>query len=276
MRRATFALGLLGLLGIAPCARAGGDCSRLAPWNRVGVSLGHYVEPVPLVLTGLSPVPLLIFAPTGLDHDLRLVAQEDLGGKYKLEPVSIWTPYVLAGSFAIGWGVSAVVGACEIQRPLSAMLQAMGGGLIVTGLLKWSVGRTWPNGGQDPHAPDRLSHPEYAQQFQPFGPHFGAWPSGHTLAMMAAASAFRASEYELGWVRFAGYPFAAAVAVGLWLGDRHWASDILSGAMLGEAIGSSVGKSFARAEDTPVGLEHGAPYLAPVAGGALVGWAAEW
>jgi len=256
-------------------ARAEAACARLMPWNRVGSSLGHYVEPTPLVLTALSPIPVLVLSPTGLDHELRLVAQEDLGGKYRLEPVSYWAPYVLAGSAAIGLGLAALLDACEVERPLSAILQAMAGGLVVTGVLKWSVGREWPNGGDDPDAPDRLSHPEHATEFRPFGPRFGAWPSGHTLSMFAAAAAFRAAGRELGVVRFVGYPLALGVGVGLWLSDRHWASDILSGAMLGEAIGGSVGQSFARSEDRP-GEVSGAPWVVPVAGGALVGWSGEW
>jgi len=276
MKRTIATLGALSALAVAPHVAAAGPCERLAPWNRVGASLEHYIEPVPLILTGLSPVPVVVMSPTGLDHDLRLVAQEDLGGEYKLEPVSLWTPYVLAGSFAVAWSVSALLDACEVERPLAAMVQAMAGGLIVTGVLKWSVGREWPNGGHDPHAPDRLEHPEYAQQFRPFGFRFGAWPSGHTLSMFAAAAAFRAAESELGWLRFVGYPLAAGVGFGMWMSDRHWASDILSGALLGEAIGGSVGQSFARAEDRPPAGLHATPYVVPIGGGMLVGWSGEW
>lgn len=264
------------VLLIASPALGAPECSRLAPWNRVGSSLRHFTEPLPLVLAGLSPLPLIAMSPTGLDHDLRLVAQEDLGGRYRVESVSLFTPYVLAGGALAGFGVSAALGACEIQRPLAAILQGMGGGFIVTGLLKWGVGREWPSGGADPYAPDRLSHPEYAHTFHPFQM-LGAWPSGHTLSMFAAASAFRAAEYELGWPRFLGYPLAVGVAAGMWLGDRHWASDILSGALLGEAIGSSVGRSFARSEDGPAaGLVHGTLVAFPTQGGMLVAWLAIW
>jgi membrane-associated phospholipid phosphatase len=276
MKRAVAMLGAVCALVAAPPAVAAGACERLAPWNRVGASLAHYVEPVPLILTGVSPLPVLVMAPSGLDHDLRLVAQRDLGGSYKLEPVSLWTPYVLAGSSAIGWGVSALVDACEVQRPLSAIVQAMAGGFVVTGLLKWSVGRGWPNGGADPYAPDRLEHPEYAQDFRPFRHGFGAWPSGHTLSMFAAAAAFRAAERELGWLRFVGYPLAAGVGFGMWMSDRHWASDIFAGALLGEAIGGSVGQSFARAEDQPAPGTRRSLYVVPVSGGVLAGVSGEW
>lgn len=248
----------------------------MAPWNRVGSSLGHFTEPLPIVLAAVSPLPLITMAPTGLDHELRLVAQEDLGGRYRAESVSLLTPYVVAGSALIGFGITAALGACEVERPFSAVVQAMGGGLIATGFLKVAVGRQWPTGGEDPYAADRLSHPEYAHTFYPFQK-LGAWPSGHTLSMFAAAAAFRAAEDELGWPRFLGYPVAAGVAAGMWLGDRHWVSDILSGALLGEAIGSSVGRAFAQSGDEPaVGLAHGTFVALPVEGGMLAAWLAVW
>jgi membrane-associated phospholipid phosphatase len=257
-------------------ASAETECARLAPWNRIGSSLAHFAEPLPVTLAALSPFPLMAMVPSGLDHDLRLVAQEDLGGRYRVEPVTVYVPYVLAGGAFAGFAVSAVLGACEVERPLSAIVQAMSGGLLVTGLLKWSVGRQWPNGARDPYAPDRLEHPEDARTFHPFQ-QLGAWPSGHTLSMFAAAAAFRAAEDELGWPRYLGYPLAVGVAAGMWLGDRHWASDILSGAMLGEAIGSSVGKSFARSADEPrAGLNHGTLVALPLDGGMLVTWLAVW
>jgi membrane-associated phospholipid phosphatase len=270
------ALLVLGALTFAPEALADDGCHRLAPWNRVGSSLGHFIEPVPLALTALSPLPLVLLSPTGGDHALRLVAQQDLGGRYRLESVSVYTPYVLAGGALVGFGLSAVFGACEVERPLSAILQGMAGGLIATGLLKWGVGRQWPTGGQDPYAADRLAHSEYAREFYPFR-FLGAWPSGHTLSMFAAAAAFRAAEYELGWLRFVGYPLAIGVGAGMWLGDRHWASDVLSGALLGEAIGSSVGRSFARSADaSPTGFFAGTLVAAPVGGGMLLEWLGTW
>jgi len=142
----------------------------------------------------------------------------------------------------------------------------------VVGFLKIGVGRQWPNGGADPSAPDRLEHPERAQDFAPFQRGIGAWPSGHTAILFAGAAAFRASNPELGGWSFAGYPLALAVAGGMWFGDHHWASDILSGAMLGEAIGGSVGKSFSQALGVP-----GALSFAPFNGtGVAVQWFTLW
>jgi hypothetical protein len=86
--------------------------------------------------------------------------------------------------------------------------------------------------------------------------------------MMVAAAAFRTAEPELGVLSWSGYPLALGVGAGMWLGDHHWASDIISGALLGEAIGGSVGRSFATVDpdqaDTKLGL-----LVVPLEGGAL-------
>lgn len=274
LQAAVLALGFA--LTFSSSARAAGGCSRLAPWNRAGASLRHLADPAPLALAALSPVPFVALAPNGADQDLRLLAQRDLGGRYALEPVSNLAPYVLAGAAFAAFGGSALAGACELERPLAAVVQGMAGGFVLTGVLKWSIGRQWPNGGRPGDAADRLSHPEYATEFHPFGL-IGAWPSGHTLTTVAAAAAFRAAESELGAWSFAGYPIAAGVGLGMWLSDRHWASDIVSGALLGEAVGSSVGRSFARgAREDATGFTASTLVAAPLEGGMLVTWLGTW
>jgi len=194
-------------------------------------------------VAGAAALPIA-FSPTRLDHDLRLVSQRDLGGRHSIEPVSVLAPYVLGGGVLVGYVVSVAASACDWERPQAAILQAMVLSFGTVALLKFSVGREWPNAGLDPTKPDRLRHPEFAERFSPFE-RYGAWPSGHTAFFFAAASAFRTSEPELGVVAWLGYPLSLGVAAGMWLGDHHWASDILSGALLGEAIGSSVGRGFA-------------------------------
>ena len=89
--------------------------------------------------------------------------------------------------------------------------------------------------------------------------------------MFAFASAFRASNPELGVLSFLGYPLALGVAGGMWFGDHHFASDIVSGALLGEAIGSSVGKSFSETLGVP-----GLLSVSPLAGGFGVHWSTLW
>jgi membrane-associated phospholipid phosphatase len=239
--RVGIAIGVLA----SPCvARAEGDCP-LVPFSRLGRSAEQFAAPVPLILTAAAFVIPAALVPTGLDHRLRVVAQRDLGGRHALEPVSVVAPYAIAGAVLVGYGVSVALGACEWQRPEAAMLEAMAITFGTVAVLKWAAGRQWPAAGRDPDAPDRLEHPEWARDFQPFARGFGAWPSGHSAVAFSAAAALRASSPDLGWLRWLGYPFAAAIGVGMWLGDHHFVSDIASGALLGEAIGSSSGGAFA-------------------------------
>lgn len=268
-----FGLGLaLALLTSSASARAEASCTEAKPWSRLDRTAANFARPLPLALTVLSVWPPLTLAPTGADHQLRLVAQRDLFGKPRLEPVSVWTPYVLGAGVLAGYTVGLATGSCAVQRALAPILQAGFLTYGVVGFLKIGVGRQWPNGGADPNAPDRLEQPQRAQDFAPFQRGIGAWPSGHTAIMFAGAAAFRASNPELGWWSFAGYPLAIGVASGMWLGDHHWASDIVSGAMLGEAIGSSVGRSFSEALGVP-----GALSFAPFQGsGVAVQWFTLW
>jgi membrane-associated phospholipid phosphatase len=225
-------------------------------------------RPLPVTLILGAAVPPAVLAPTGLDHRLRLVAQGDLGGRHGVEPVSYYAPFVLAGAVLVTHAASALGGSCAVRRPTAAMLQAMVLGIGVTALLKWSTGRGWPTGGGDPDAPDRLAYPGRATTFRPFRAGLGAFPSGHTLTMMVAAAAFRAAEPDLGLFAWSGYPLAAGVGAGMWLSDHHWASDIISGALLGEAIGGSVGRSF-RVSDPSKRAPELAFALVPLEGGAL-------
>jgi membrane-associated phospholipid phosphatase len=220
-------------------------CERAAPWSRLGTSAGNVIEPLPLALVGGAFTAPLLMAPTGVDHAVRLISQRDLGGKPNLEPVSVWTPFVLPVLLLVTDTAAHFAGSCEIARPTSAMLQAMGLTLVTVVGLKWVTGRSWPNAGQDPRAPDRLEHPEFARTFHWFSWSQGsAWPSGHTATMAAAATALTTVTYGRSWLGYVTIAAASGVAAGMWLGDHHWGSDIVSGGLLGVAFGYSVGMAF--------------------------------
>lgn len=237
-----------------------------APWQRLDENARQMLHPVSLSMVGGAAVAPIPFIVTDADHDLRVFAQTDLGGSHRAEPISFAAPLVFAagaGSFYAGaW----VADWCTGQRSSSAIIQAMAETSVVVGLVKFASGRQWPNAGRDPTAPDRFDHPDDVRDFRPFQRALAAFPSGHTAVMFSAAAALRASSPEIGPWRYAGYPFAAGMAFAMWFGDHHWASDIVSGALLGESIGSAAGRTWAPSthDDEVVWT------VVPTVGGALL------
>jgi hypothetical protein len=64
-----------------------------------------------------------------------------------------------------------------------------------------------------------------------------------TISIAAALTAYYPDEL---WIPFLGYPVAALIGFGMMVRDSHWASDLVAGALLGHAIGYSVGAGFRR------------------------------
>lgn len=242
------ALSFLLACALAPSVEA--LCA--APWQRIPESGREMLRPAPLVLVGLAATSPIAFIPTGADHDLRVFSQTDLGGSHWAEPVSPAAPYVLLpalGAFYAGavWGDW-----CEAQKPAAAILQGTLEAALVYGIAKVASGRRWPVWGEREGL--GLDEPERARDFAPFQrieQELGAFPSGHTAFMFAAAAALRASSPEYGWWRYIGYPFAAGMGFLMWFGDHHWVSDIVSGALVGEAIGGAAGRAWAPRPDEP-------------------------
>ena len=96
-------------------------------------------------------------------------------------------------------------------------------------VLKYSVGRARPYGEEGKRA------------FKPFTfkTVHTSFPSGHTTSAFSVASVF-ASRYDSPWVGIAAYGAASATALQRVYSDKHWASDVFFGAILGVATGRMV------------------------------------
>lgn len=244
-----YLLSLLLACCAAPSVQAKELCA--APWQRIPENGRQLIRPVPLVLIGVAATSPIALIPTGADHELRVFSQRELGGSYWPEDVSVVAPYALLPALGIFYAGAALGDWCEAQKPAAAVLQGIVETALVYGITKIITGRRWPV--NDP-ATETLDRPETARDFRPFQrihQELGAFPSGHTGFMFAAAAALRASSPEFGLWRYVGYPFAAAMGFAMWFGDHHWASDIVTGALLGEAIGGAAGRSWAPQPDEP-------------------------
>ena len=240
-------------LAIVSCSSGNAlACDHLAPWSRLTGTAAYTFTPLPLSLIAASPVAPLVMAPSNADHELRLFAQQNLHGRPNAEQVSVVAPFALPIVVAAVDGFAHAFDACDIARPSSAMLQAMGITLVVVSSLKVVTGRSWPAGGLDPSSSGYLDHPEFSRRFNWFSWNQGtSWPSGHTAIMVTAATALSTVQYGRSWVGYVAYAGAGGVAAAMWLEDHHWASDIISGALIGVAVGRSVGLAFREEPSEP-------------------------
>jgi membrane-associated phospholipid phosphatase len=95
--------------------------------------------------------------------------------------------------------------------------------------LKFAIGRARPKRDRG------------AYSYQPFSFKMSdtAIPSGHAVSAFSMAAVF-AGEYDSLWVGVLAYSLAGLVGWERLYDDRHWASDVFAGAVLGTVVGRSV------------------------------------
>ena len=97
------------------------------------------------------------------------------------------------------------------------------------------------------------------------------WPSGHTANAFAAAATLSEIYYDNNWVKAGSYTYAALLGVGTTI-SSHWLSEAFAGALIGYAIGKTVGKSYrelldGNAEEKNISFY---PYFSKSATGVIV------
>lgn len=113
-----------------------------------------------------------------------------------------------------------------VDTALDAAESSLIAGAIIGPLLKEAVGRSRPN------------QQEGAFHFRPFGGGMSV-PSGHTTEAFTVAEVISA-HYPQVWVRCFTYGIATLVGVARVQQNAHFASDVVSGALLGSLVGRTV------------------------------------
>lgn len=108
---------------------------------------------------------------------------------------------------------------------------------VVVGALKILIGRSRPDAkkGDCTYYPFNI-HPSNH-----------SFPSGHTSTAFAIASCL-ADECKNSWVTVIGYTTAILVGVSRIYDDKHWASDVSLGGIIGISIGKTVAKLNKKSE----------------------------
>ena len=79
------------------------------------------------------------------------------------------------------------------------------------------------------------------------------WPSGHTANAFSAAATITEIYKDNLWLKIGAYSYATLIGFGMSV-NVHWGSEAFAGALIGYAIGKTVGRSFNRLlleEDEP-------------------------
>jgi len=129
----------------------------------------------------------------------------------------------------------------------SALTQSLMLTLAVQSPLKAITGRADPGVIDNLFGYKRIDGAsDFSDKFDWFNMDFAnGWPSGHTANAFSAAATLSEIYHDNIWVKVGAYFYAALMGVGVTL-TSHWASEVFSGALIGYAIGKTVGKSYSK------------------------------
>ena len=170
-----------------------------------------------------------------LDDEIQSWSQEirtdqsDFVSQYILEP---W------GSGIYSLGTLRILYLADGDRGRKVALQGAKGWLLTGGatvVIKQLAHRQRPNEGMFPDP--NFWHGPYALTSD-----FTSFPSGHTSTVWAVATVVSKS-YDKTWIKILSYSVATLAGASRVHDNKHWASDVFVGSVLGYFIGNSVMKN---------------------------------
>lgn len=239
-----------GLVCVGSGARAADDnpsevsLLRLNPFSGILENTGHAFTGwnLALQLAGVASAPIIITsgADTGVHnfmvehHQLGVASAPAVYGGYL-------APFLIGGSL-MTWGL-----AKHSQRALAASSAVFQAGLLMLvyqSLLKTVTGRPHP---EPEHYDDDSASRTFRFGFMRGGVHYG-WPSGHLMISSSILVSLLRVYPDSLWLKLVGpallgYVFYAVATHES--NSMHWFSDMVSGALMGVAIGNAVGVGFA-------------------------------
>ncbi|GHT94546.1 hypothetical protein FACS1894141_1420 [Spirochaetia bacterium] len=134
----------------------------------------------------------------------------------------------------------------KLQTTGLALVQSLMLTLTMQSVLKMSTGRALPGLVTELDQTRSPRTDDFSGEFNWFNMNFiGGWPSGHTANAFSAAATIAEIYKDNLLVKIAVYSYAVFIGLGVSL-SVHWASEVFAGALIGYAIGKTVGKSFSQ------------------------------
>jgi len=126
----------------------------------------------------------------------------------------------------------------------SALTQTLILTMLVQSPLKMITGRRNPGLVNNSYYEKIYDEDDFSGEFNWFNMDFiNGWPSGHTANAFSAAAAISEIYHDNIFVKIGAFTYAAFIGFGTTT-HAHWASEAIAGALIGYAIGKTVGKSY--------------------------------
>ena len=184
------------------------------------------------------------FIETGIDWSWRNIAYEN-DWLSRCGTPGLYIGYVVPGITPI---VTYIIGRSIKNEKLQISGLALAQSFVLTlgiqSILKMSTGRALPGivNGLDHTRNSRID--DFSDEFNWFNMNFiGGWPSGHTANAFAAAATIAEIYHDNLPVKIGVYTYAILMGLGKSV-SVHWVSEVFAGALIGYAIGKTVGKSY--------------------------------
>ncbi|MDR2717514.1 MAG: phosphatase PAP2 family protein [Treponema sp.] len=158
----------------------------------------------------------------------------------------------------------------KLQITALALTQSLFITLMLQSPMKMVTGRAGPGIVDNPTHTRGLPEDDHSKTFNWFNMDFiNGWPSGHTANAFSAAATIATIYKENIWLKIGVYSYAALTGLGVSL-NVHWASEVFAGALIGYAIGKTVGKSFRQLLDNTTNENNVSFYFTPKTIGVIV------
>ena len=98
---------------------------------------------------------------------------------------------------------------------------------------------------------------------------FNGWPSGHTANAFSAAATIAEIYHDSIPVKIGVFTYAALIGIGVTF-SAHWASEAVAGALIGYAIGKTVGMSYRKLLEGNENKNNVTFYFSPNSAGIII------
>ncbi|MDR0409478.1 MAG: phosphatase PAP2 family protein [Spirochaetaceae bacterium] len=185
-----------------------------------------------------------LFIETGMDWKWRNISYNNLR-LAKLGAPSLFIGYVVPAIVPI---VAYTSGRSlkneKLQITGLALAQSVLVTLAIQSPLKMISGRAMPGIINTLDHTRRSELDDFSGEFDWFNMNpIRGWPSGHTACAFAAAAVVAEMYPSNFFLKVAAYSYATFIGLGVTL-NVHWLSEAVAGALIGYAVGKTVGRSF--------------------------------